>query len=291
VFSTGIGSSDMACAMACGQLWFRVPETIKFVLNGKLPTGVYSKDLILYLIGMIGANSANYKAVEFTGPVIRELSVEARLTICNMAIEMGGKAGLMEVDEKTEAWLAEHTKKPYTPVYADPDANYCRVIEVDVSNLSPQIARPHRVDNVCPIEEIGDVPVHEAILGTCTNGRLEDLRLGAKLIAGKHVAPGTRLFVIPASRQIYLQAMREGLLETFVKAGGVIGVPGCDGCNGGASFAVPANGENVITTANRNFKGRLGNTEGFLYLASPATVIASAMAGRITDPRPLFGEV
>ena len=285
VFSTGIGSSDMACAMACGKLWFRVPETIKIVLTGSIPAGVYAKDIILYLIGMIGANGANYKAVEFTGPVISALSVEERLTISNMAIEMGAKAGLMEADEKTIGWLVGRVGRPYTCVRADADAKYCRVVQVDVSAITPQIARPHRVDNVCSVDEIGDVPVSEAILGTCTNGRLSDLRVGAAMIKGRHVHPDTRLFVIPASRQVYLDAMREGLLETFVAAGAVIGVPGCSGCSGGASVGVPASGENVITTANRNFKGRLGNSEGFLYLASPATVVASAMTGRITDCR------
>lgn len=285
VFSTGIGSSDMACAMACGKLWFRVPETIRIILTGSIPAGVYAKDIILYLIGMIGANGANYKAVEFTGPVISTLSVEERLTISNMAIEMGAKAGLMEADEKTIAWLADRIDRPYTCVRADADAKYYRVVQVDVSAITPQIARPHRVDNVCSVDEIGDVPVSEAILGTCTNGRLSDLRVGAAMIKGRRVHPNTRLFVIPASRQVYLDAMREGLLEIFVAAGAVIGVPGCSGCSGGASVGVPASGENVITTANRNFKGRLGNSESFLYLASPATVVASAMTGRITDCR------
>jgi len=288
VFSTGIGSSDMACAMACGKLWFRVPETIKFVLNGTLPQGVFSKDLILYLIGMIGADGATYQAVEFTGEAIKDMSVEARITMSNMAIEMGAKAGLMEVDEKTHEWLKAHTTKQYTPVYADEDANYSRIIEVDVSKLVPQVAKPHRVDNVCSIDDAEGTPIHEAILGACTNSRIEDLRIGASILKGKKVHPMVRLFVVPASRAVYLQAMKEGLLDIFIEAGGVIGIPGCNGCSGGANFACPGDGDNVITTANRNFKGRLANTNAFIYLASPATVIASAIEGKIVDCRKYF---
>lgn len=290
VFSTGIGSSDMACAMMCGKLWFRVPESIKFVLNGKLPAGVYSKDLILHMIGLIRADGATYKSVEYTGPAISELSVDARMTISNMAIEMGGKAGLMEADDKTRAWLREHGVESYTPVSADPDAVYSQVIEIDVGALSPQIAKPHWVDNVATIEEIEDTPVHEAIIGACTNGRLEDLRIGAEILKGRRVKTGTRLFVVPASRSIYRQALAEGIIDTYLAAGGVVGIPGCSGCSGGANFACPGNGENVITTANRNFKGRLANPNAFMYLASPATVAASAVCGRIADCREFLGK-
>ncbi|WP_148135907.1 3-isopropylmalate dehydratase large subunit [Candidatus Formimonas warabiya] len=285
VFSTGVGSSDLAAAMICGKLWFCIPETIKFVLKGKLSPGVYSKDLILYLIGMVGAGGAIYKAVEFTGEAIHDLSVDARFTISNMAVEMGAKAGLMEVDEKTEEWLKGRTRKEWHPVKADADAVYAKIIEVDVTKIAPQIAKPHTVDNTCSIEEIGDIPIHEAILGTCTNARLEDLRIAAGLLKGKKVHPKVRLFVSAASKRIFQEALKEGLLEIFSDAGAIIGIPGCSGCTGGSYFACASNGENIITTANRNFKGRISNPQANIYLASPATVIASALKGRIADCR------
>ena len=284
-FSTGIGSSDMACAMMCGKLWFRVPESIKFVLNGTLPLGVYSKDLILHMIDLVRADGATYKSVEFTGPVISGLSVDARMTISNMAIEMGGKAGLMEFDDKTRAWLEGRATRPYTPVSADPDAVYSRVIEIDVTGLSPQVSKPHFVDNVSRIEDVGDIPIHEAIIGACTNSRLEDLRVAAQILKGHRAHKGTRLFVVPASRTVYREAIREGLIDVFLESGAVIGTPGCSGCSGGANFACPGDGENVVSSANRNFKGRLANPNAFIYLGSPATVAASAVTGRLTDCR------
>ncbi len=285
VFSVGVGSSDLAAAMICGKLWFKIPETIKFVLEGSLPNGVYSKDLILYLVGLIGTGGALYKAVEFTGEAIHNLSIDARFTISNMAVEMGAKAGLMEIDGKAKEWLHRHVKKEWNEVKADEDANYHKVIELNVSNLAPQVAKPHSVNNVYSVEDVKETPISEAIIGTCTNGRLEDLRIAAALIKGKRVHPKVRLFVTPASRKIYKEALKEGILEIFIDAGAKIGIPGCSGCTGGSYFACPSNGENVITTANRNFRGRISNPQANIYLGSPATVIASALNGKITDCR------
>ena len=284
VFSTGVGSSDLAAGIISGKMWFKVPETIKFVLNGRLPAGVYSKDLILFLIGDVTADGATYMAAEFVGPAIQDLSVEARFTISNMAIEMGAKCGLMEADEKTIAWVKQHSSRPFTPVSADPDAVYAQVKEYDVSNLEPQVASPHTVDNVSPVSAVAGTPVQQGVLGTCTNGRLEDLRIAAGILKGRKIAKGTRLVVAPASRSIYLQAIREGLMEIFVEAGAAVVTPGCGPCVG-THNGVPSDGENVISTANRNFKGRMGNNKAFIYLASPATVAASMLTGRITDPR------
>lgn len=284
VFSTGVGSTDLAAGIISGKMWFKVPETIKFVLNGRLPAGVYSKDLILFLIGDVTADGATYMAAEFVGPAIQDLSVEARFTISNMAIEMGAKCGLMEADEKTIAWVKQHSSRPFTPVSADPDAVYAQVKEYDVSNLEPQVASPHTVDNVSPVSAVAGTPVQQGVLGTCTNGRLEDLRIAAGILKGRKIAKGTRLVVAPASRSIYLQAIREGLMEIFVEAGAAVVTPGCGPCVG-THNGVPSDGENVISTANRNFKGRMGNNKAFIYLASPATVAASMLTGRITDPR------
>ena len=284
VFSTGVGSTDLAAGIISGKMWFKVPETIKFVLNGRLPAGVYSKDLILFLIGDVTADGATYMAAEFVGPAIQDLSVEARFTISNMAIEMGAKCGLMEADEKTIAWVKQHSSRPFTPVSADPDAVYAQVKEYDVSNLEPQVASPHTVDNVSPVSAVAGTPVQQGVLGTCTNGRLEDLRIAAGILKGRKIAKGTRLVVAPASRSIYLQAIREGLMEIFVEAGAAVVTPGCGPCVG-THNGVPSDGENVISTANRNFKRRMGNNKAFIYLASPATVAASMLTGRITDPR------
>lgn len=223
-------------------------------------------------------------AAEFVGPAIQDLSVEARFTISNMAIEMGAKCGLMEADEKTIAWVKQHSSRPFTPVSADPDAVYAQVKEYDVSNLEPQVASPHTVDNVSPVSAVAGTPVQQGVLGTCTNGRLEDLRIAAGILKGRKIAKGTRLVVAPASRSIYLQAIREGLMEIFVEAGAAVVTPGCGPCVG-THNGVPSDGENVISTANRNFKGRMGNNKAFIYLASPATVAASMLTGRITDPR------
>ncbi|HCF49076.1 MAG TPA: 3-isopropylmalate dehydratase large subunit [Syntrophomonas sp.] len=283
-FSTGVGSTDLAAGLISGKLWFKVPETFKFVVNGTLPPGVYSKDLILHLIGDVTADGATYMAAEYVGPAIDALSVEARFTISNMAIEMGAKVGLMEADDKTRAWVEEHGKRPFAPVKADPDAVYAQVKEYDVSNLEPQVAKPHTVDNVSPITEVAGTPIQQGVIGTCTNGRIEDLRIAAAILKGRRIRPGVRLIVAPSSRQVMLQAIREGLLETFVESGAAVVTPGCGPCVG-THNGVPSDGENVISTANRNFKGRMGNNKAFIYLASPATVAASVLTGVITDPR------
>jgi 3-isopropylmalate/(R)-2-methylmalate dehydratase large subunit len=283
-FSTGVGSTDLAAGIISGKLWFKVPETFKFVLNGQLPPGVFSKDLILYLIGDVTADGATYLAAEYVGEAIRALSVEARFTISNMAIEMGAKVGLMEADEKTEAWVKEHSTLPYAPVTADPDAVYAKVKEYDVSNLEPQVAKPHTVDNVSPIGEVAGTPVQQCVIGTCTNGRLEDLRIAASILKGRKVHPQTRLIVAPSSRQVFLDAIKEGIITTLVEAGAAMVTPGCGPCVG-THNGVPSDGENVIATSNRNFKGRMGNNKAFIYLGSPATVAASAIAGQISDPR------
>jgi 3-isopropylmalate/(R)-2-methylmalate dehydratase large subunit len=283
-FSTGVGSTDLAGAMISGQMWFKVPETFKFVCHGTLPRGVYAKDLILYLIGDVTADGATYMAAEYTGEAIANLSMDGRFTMANMAIEMGAKTGLMEADEKTFAWLARFTRRQFLPVSPDPDARYARIKEYDVSNLEPQVARPHRVDNVCPVAEVAGTPIQQAVIGTCTNGRLEDLRIAAQILAGRRIHRDVRLIVAPASRRIYLQAMQEGVIQTLVESGAAVVTPGCGPCVG-THNGVPSDGENVISTANRNFKGRMGNSKAFIYLASPATVAASALTGRITDPR------
>ncbi|MBK5211293.1 MAG: 3-isopropylmalate dehydratase large subunit [Coriobacteriia bacterium] len=287
VFSTGVGSTDGAAAMASGKLWFNVPPTIKVVFNGTLPQGVFSKDLILYLVGMMGADGATYKALEFSGPVIDALSVEARMTISNMAIEVGAKAGLMEADDKTIAWCKAHSDKELHPQSADADAVYEQIIEINTDTIVPQIAKPHSVDNVSPIDEVEGTPIAQGFLGTCTNGRLEDFAVAAKILEGKHIADGVRFIVAPASKDIYLQAMEAGYIQTFVHAGACVVTPGCGPCVG-THDGVPSNGENVISTANRNFKGRMGNSEAFIYLGSPATVAASVIEGKITDPRKYF---
>ncbi|MEG6521443.1 3-isopropylmalate dehydratase large subunit [Desulfotomaculum sp. 1211_IL3151] len=283
-FSTGVGSTDLSGGLVSGKMWFKVPETIKFVCHGVLPKGVYAKDLILYLIGQVTADGCTYMAAEYTGEAIAALSMEGRFTVANMAIEMGAKAGLMEADEKTYNWLKLHSDQEFTAVSADEDANYYKVLEFDVSNLEPQVAKPHRVDNVAPLSEVKGKPIQQAVLGTCTNGRLEDLRIAASILAGKRIHPDVRFIVAPASRKIYLEAMEEGVIQRLVEAGAAIVTPGCGPCVG-THNGVPSDGETVISTANRNFKGRMGNSNAEIYLASPAAVAASALTGVISDPR------
>jgi 3-isopropylmalate/(R)-2-methylmalate dehydratase large subunit len=284
VFSTGIGSTDLAAGMISGKLWFKVPETIKFVLNGKLPNGVYSKDLILKLIGDIGADGATYMSTEFTGPAINELSVDERFTISNMAIEMGAKTGLMNADNKVIEWVKKHSKKRFTPVEADKDAVYVKIVELDASKFVPVVAKPHTVDNVATVEEVQGKAVQQGFIGTCTNGRIEDLAIAAKILKGKKVSKDSRLIIAPASKEIFMEAIKKGIVETLVEAGGVFVTPGCGPCVG-THNGVPSDGETVISTANRNFKGRMGNNKAEIYLASPATVAASVIEGKITDPR------
>ncbi len=283
-FSTGVGSTDLAAAMISGKLWFKVPETIKFQCEGSFQPGVFSKDLILRIIGDITADGATYLAAEFAGEAINNMSVEERFTISNMAIEMGAKAGLMEYDQKVDQWLAGRSSKTSRPVSADPDANYLEIKKYDVSQLEPQVACPHTVDNVSPLSEIENMPIQQAFLGTCTNGRLNDLRVAANILKGKKISPDVRFIVAPASRYVYLEAMNEGVIQTLVEAGAAVVTPGCGPCVG-THNGVPSDGEVVLSTANRNFKGRMGNSKAFIYLASPATVAASALTGKATDPR------
>lgn len=284
VFSTGVGSTDLAITLASGKNWFRVPETIKVIVKGTLPVGVYSKDIILAIIKDIGANGATYKAVEFYGEAINALSVDARFTISNMAVEMGAKVGLMGADKKTLQWVSEHSSKKPAPAQADPDARYSAVKEYDITNLAPQVAKPHTVDNGASVEELAGTRIDQAFLGTCTNGRFEDLEIAARIVRGHRVNPDVKFVVAPASQEIYLGAIKAGIVETLVTAGAIIVAPGCGPCVG-THNGVLADNEVAISTANRNFKGRMGNPNSFIYLASPATVAASAIAGVIADPR------
>ncbi len=287
VFSTGIGSTDLAAGWAAGKLWFKVPETMKVTYEGNLPKGIYAKDLILKLIGDISADGATYLALEIYGDAISKMSVDARFTISNMAIECGAKAGLMPADKKVLDWVKKHSKKKSNPVEADKGATYAKTVEIDVSKLEPQIAKPHTVDNVVPISKIGDVPIQQGMIGTCTNGRLEDFQIAAKILKGKKVKDGCRLIVAPASKDILLDMIKDGTYQTLLNAGAVAVTPGCGPCVG-THNGVPSDGENVISTANRNFKGRMGNVNASIYLASPATVAASVIKGKIADPRKLI---
>lgn len=280
----GVGSTDLAITLATGKNWFKVPKTIKIIVKGKLPKGVYSKDIILHIIHKLSANGATYKSVEFSGETIEKLSLDARFTITNMTIEFGAKCGFMPVDEKVISYLKKIGVKKYKPVYSDSNASFEKAIEFDVSKLVPYVAKPHTVDNGAAAESLGDVTIHEAFLGTCTNGRLEDLEIAAKILKNKKVNPNVKLLVAPASRSIFLNALQKGIIKTIVEAGGIVLPAGCGPCVG-THQGVPADGEVVISTANRNFKGRMGNPNSFIYLASPATVAASAITGRITDPR------
>jgi 3-isopropylmalate/(R)-2-methylmalate dehydratase large subunit len=287
VFSTGVGSTDGAAAMASGKLWFKVPETMRFTLNGELPAGVFSKDVILHIAGLIGADGATYMAIEFEGPVIDAMSVEARMTVSNMAIEVGAKAGLMRADRKTLEWYDGRGRRKPAPVSPDADAVYAVTHTLDLSALTPQVAKPHSVDNVSAIAEVEGTVIQQGLLGTCTNGRLEDLSIAAGILKGRKVHPDVRFIVAPASKQVYLDAMAAGHIQTLVEAGAAVVTPGCGPCVG-THNGVPSDGENVISTANRNFKGRMGNSNAFVYLGSPATVAASVIEGRITDPRKYF---
>ncbi len=279
-FSTGIGSTDMGAVFALGKLWFKVPETIKFEINGKLSKGVYSKDVILKIIGMIGADGANYKAAEFCGEAIRNMDMSQRFTMTNMAIEMGAKAGIIEPNKETKRYLGTE----FEEIRSDEDANYERVIELDVSDLEPQVALPHKVDNVKPISEVEGIKADQVFIGSCTNGRFEDLKIAAEILKGEKVAKGTRLIIIPASKNEYMRALKEGLIEIFVEAGAIVEHPCCGPCMGG-SFGLIASGENSVSTSNRNFIGRQGSPEGKIYLVSPATAAATAIYGVLTDPR------
>ncbi len=283
-FSAGIGRSEVASLWATDEIWLRVPETIKVEINGVLPTGVYAKDVILKIIGDEGADRANYKAVEFAGAAVRGFSLASRLVLTNMAAEMGAKNGYCEPDEKTLQWLEKRAKDDFNEVTSDPDAGYETVLEYDVSSLEPQVACPHTVDNVKSISDVEGTIFHQALIGTCTNGRLEDLELAAGILKGKKVHPQVRVLIIPASRQEYLRALKKGIIEIFADAGCIVLNPGCGPCLG-AHQGILAPGEVALSTANRNFRGRMGSRDSEIYLASPATVAASSIEGKIADPR------
>ncbi|MEO0137811.1 MAG: 3-isopropylmalate dehydratase large subunit [candidate division WOR-3 bacterium] len=284
-FATGMGSTDVAIGMAMGRTWFKVPETYRIEVKGKFQPGVGAKDLILYIIGTLGADGATYKALEFGGEAIDNMSMESRFTLANMAVEAGAKTGLIASDKVTREYLKKMGRlKDWRPIVPDKDANYEKVIEIDASKLEPQVACPHTVDNTKPVKELKGTKVHQVFIGTCTNGRIEDLKIAANILRGKKVAPGVRLIVVPASRMIFLEALKLGLLEIFVRAGGIILGPGCGPCVG-VHEGILGDGEVCLSTANRNFKGRMGNPEGLIYLASPATAAYSAIKGVISDPR------
>ena len=283
-FSAGIGRTEAAAVMATGQIWLRVPESFQIVVNGKLPARVSAKDVVLHIIGDLRADGANYRSVEFAGETVREMSVASRMVLTNMAAEMGAKNAVVEPDDKTRAWLQGRVKDSYEEIHADRDATYERVVVYDVSGLVPQVARPHTVDNVVAAKEMAGTWINQALIGTCTNGRLEDLEAAAEILRGKHIAPNVRLLVLPASREVLLAAIERGIVSDLVAAGATLLNPGCGPCLG-AHEGCMAPGEVTISTANRNFRGRMGSKEAFIYLASPATVAASALTGTITDPR------
>jgi len=283
-FSTGVGSTDLAAALITGKTWFKVPETIKLVYDGRLSKGVFSKDVALHMVGSITHKGATYKALEIHGEVIDALSVEARMTISNMAVETGAKVGIMRCDDKVEEYVRSRAKRPYKGVEPTEDAVYERVMEEDLSDLTPMVAQPHEVDNVTGIDRLVGMEIDQVFLGTCTNGRLEDLRIAAGIMSGQRVAEGVRLIVSPASKQVMLDAMAEGVLESLIKAGACVTSPGCGPCVGTCN-GIPSDNEVVLSTANRNFRGRMGNKTAKIYLVSPATAACSALAGRLTDPR------
>ena len=286
-FSTGVGSTDMAAGMATGKAWFKVPPAIKFNLTGSLPKWVSGKDVILHIIGMIGVDGALYKSMEFAGEGVASLSMDDRFTIANMAIEAGGKNGIFPVDEKTEAYMKEHSARSYQIYEADPDAVYEEEYTIDLSQLKPTIAFPHLPENTKTIDEITEeVKIDQAVIGSCTNGRIEDLRTAAAILKGRKVKKGVRCIVIPATQAIYLQAMEEGLLKIFIEAGAVVSTPTCGPCLGGY-MGILAAGERCISTTNRNFVGRMGHVDSEVYLASPAVAAASAVTGKISAPAEL----
>ncbi len=283
-FSTGIGSTDMAMVFATGKLWFKVPETIKFQIDGKLDKHVYSKDVVLNIIGQVGADGATYQACEFGGETTSNMSVSDRMVLCNMAIEMGGKTGLVEPDEKTIKYIEQRSNKKYRVFRTDEDAESLKTMQVDVTDLVPQIACPHNVDNVKPVTEVEGTTIDQIFLGSCTNGRLDDMRVAAEILKGKEVSPNVRMLVIPASREVYRNALDEGLMNIFVDAGALVCNPCCGPCLGG-HVGLLGPGEVSLSTSNRNFKGRQGSPEAEVYLSSAAVAAASAIKGEITDPR------
>ena len=282
-FSTGVGSTDMAAGMATGQAWFKVPEAIKFNLTGKLQENVTGKDVILHIIGMIGVDGALYKSMEFTGEGIKSLSMDDRLCIANMAIEAGGKNGIFPVDEITEEYMSGRVKGEWTKYEADEDAEYAAVYDIDLSSLKPTVAFPHLPENTKTIDEVGDVPIHQVVIGSCTNGRMEDMELAAKIMKGKTVHPDVRAIIIPATQTIYKECIARGYIDIFIDAGCVVSTPTCGPCLGGY-MGILAEGERCVATTNRNFVGRMGHVKSEVYLASPAVAAASAIAGKIAGP-------
>jgi 3-isopropylmalate/(R)-2-methylmalate dehydratase large subunit len=287
-FATGVGSTDLGAAMLTGKAWFKVPATIKLVFNGKLPADVTAKDLILTAIGRLGVEGANYKALEITGPVIDRLSMEGRLTMCNMAIEAGAKTGIVPPDKTTRAYVEKRAQRKPRYYISDPGAEYERVEEFDVSGMEPVVAKPHLPSNVAPVSELRDVLLDQAIIGSCTNGRIEDLREAARLFKGKKVSPRVRTIIIPATPTVWRQAMKEGLMDIFMAAGCIVSPPTCGPCLGG-HMGILAKGEKAVATTNRNFVGRMGHTESEVYLASAAVAAASAIKGRLALPREVRG--
>jgi len=283
-FATGIGATEMAAVWATGELWLRVPETLKIVVNGKLPRGVYAKDVILNIIGRIGADGADYKAIEYSGDTISSMSIASRMVISNLSMEAGAKVAFVIPDSITEDYVKTRAKGPYEMISPDPYATYLSEHTFDVSDLEPQLACPHQVDNVKPVTEVEGTKINQAVIGSCTNGRLEDLQEAARVLKGRKVHPEVRLLVVPASWKIFKEALSEGIIETLVDAGAVLVNAGCGPCLG-AHQGCLAPGEVAVTSTNRNFQGRMGSAEAFLYLASPATVAASAIEGKLADPR------
>jgi 3-isopropylmalate/(R)-2-methylmalate dehydratase large subunit len=283
-FATGVGSTDMGAILATGKIWLRVPETIKVQVEGELPRLVTPKDVILKTAGLIGADGATYNALEFHGETISNMSVSGRMTLCNMAIELGGKAGIVEPDDKTYAYLKERTDGVFQPVFADEDASYRMVQDVPVDDLEPQIACPHKVDNVKPIGEVAGTKIDQSFIGSCTNGRLEDLKIAASILKVKKIHPDVRLLIVPTSKSVYLEALDAGIIRDLVESGAMFSNPSCGACFGG-HIGLLASGEVGLTTSNRNFRGRQGSPESEVYLSSPAVAAASALTGVITDPR------
>jgi len=284
-FACGMGSTDVAVALGLGETWFRVPESIRVKVTGEFPEGVYAKDLALHLIGQIGADGATYRALEFIGGTVSNMSIPQRLTVANMAVEAGAKVGLFSADETTQDYLsAQGRSDHYQLLFPDDDANYEQTIDISVTELEPTVAKPHTVDNIAPARELKGTKIQQALIGTCTNGRLEDIEVVAKILKGKKRHPQTRLVIIPASRGVMLAAIKAGYIQTLLEAGAVVLPPGCGACLG-LHQGVLGDGESCLSTANRNFVGRMGNPQAFIYLGSPATVAATAIKGEITDPR------